>query len=119
MIKDGAIYGIKNSGERYYITTDGVLVLNIKNYYEVREDESTVRIIHSNRMHLTSWKSICGTYTILKQYLSPIKINDYVIGDTLILFSANNPKDYSSYDLRKIYATLNDTCEKIIVEELR
>lgn len=118
MIKDGAIYAIKNSGERYYITTDGALVLNIKNCYEVRDCESTVRLIHPNQMHFR-WESMCGTYTVLKHYLSPIKINDYAIGDTLILFSANNPKDYSSYDLRKIYAILNDTCEKIILEELR
>ena len=119
MIKDGCVYAIKNSGERYYITTDGTLVLNIKNCYEVRDYESTVRLIHPNQMHLTSWESICGTYTIHKQYLSSIKINDYAISDTLILFSANNPKDYRSYNLREIYATLVDTYEKIIVEELR
>lgn len=118
MIKDGCVYAIKNSGERYYITTDGALVLNIKNYYEVRGWESTVRLIHPNQMHFR-WESVCGTYAVLKDYLSPIKINDYVIDKLLILFSANNPKDYRSYDLRKIYATLNDTCEKIIVEELR
>lgn len=118
MIKDGCVYAIKNSGGRYYITTDGALVLNIKNCYEVRDCESTVRLIHHNQMHFR-WESVCGTYTVLKDCLSPIKINDYVIDDTLILFSANNPKDYSSYDLRKIYATLNDTREKIIVEELR
>ena len=119
MIKDGCVYAIKNSSERYYITTDGALVLNIKNCYEVRDWESTVRLIyHPSQMHFR-WESICGTYAVLKDYLSPIKINDYAIGDTLILFSANNPKDYRDYDLRKIYATLNDTCEKIIVEELR
>lgn len=118
MIKDGCVYAIKNSSERYYITTDGALVLNIKNYYEVRDYESTVRLIHHpNQMHF-SWESICGTYNVLKHYLSPIKINDYVIGDTLILFSANNPKDYRDYNINDVCLALADTYSNMNKEEL-